>query len=197
MRTYQKPYQSVKDRESRRLHRNPLIQVPFTVWRYFETFILRTEYERRMRKRFALSRHSVERTLFSFNTRPVHPSRYLQGPRKPTLSNVAIYYLSMGLWFSRWPLSIIYYILFFPFICLVVARHQTVLMDEEVLQRHMQDGIRMLDRLPGDWDNNRLLQRARLLGGVNYKSSHDTELPVSEMEMGQSNFELPSIRREL
>ncbi|KAL8909682.1 MAG: hypothetical protein Q9171_004927 [Xanthocarpia ochracea] len=98
------PNQSLKVRESRRSQRNLLIKVPFAVWRCFETFILRTEYERRMRKRH--------------------------------------------------------------------------------------------------WDDNQLLKRARLLDGVGYYNLSQLDgpwvgPPVSEMEMGRSNFKLPSIRREL
>ncbi|KAL8928296.1 MAG: hypothetical protein Q9172_000980 [Xanthocarpia lactea] len=176
--------QALKDRESIRSQRNPLIQAPFTVWHCFERFILRTEYERRMRRSFALPRHSVERSMLSFNARPVP-------------ENVALRYLYIGLSFYRWPLGIIYYIMFFPFICLVVARHQTILVDERVLQRKLQDGILMLGTLPRYWADRELIERARLLGGVNYnKLIHDVEPPVSEMEMGRSNFELPSIRGE-
>ena len=174
-------YHYMVDRESRMSQRNPLIKVPFRVWCRFETFILRTEYERRMRRKSALTLHSIVRTWLILNTRPEYPSFFLQGflPRKPTLSSVAMYYLFMGLWFCRWPLSIIYYILFFPFICLVVLRHQIILVDEEVLQRQMLDGISMLGTK--HWKDTHLRNRLRLL---------------DEMEMGQSNFELGSVSGE-
>ncbi|KAL8889531.1 MAG: hypothetical protein Q9215_003185, partial [Flavoplaca cf. flavocitrina] len=42
-----------------------------------------------------------------------------------------------------------------------------------------------------------LFKRAELLGVDYHDSGHGAEPPVSEMEMGRSNFELPSIRREV
>lgn len=179
----------VKYRASRRSPQNSIPKKPLTVWRGCETFILRTEYERRMRSMSAVSRRSMIRSWLILDTRPVYPLR--------TLSNVAIYYLSMGLWFYRWPLSTLYYILFWPFICLVILRHQTLLMDEEVLKRRFQDGIHMLGTLPGHWEDNQLFARAQLLGVDQYGPGHDVEAPVSAMEVGYSNFELPSSRRGL
>ena len=181
--------EAVKYRASRRSPQNSIPKKPLTVWRGCETFILRTEYERRMRSVNAVSRRSMIRSWLIHDTRPVYPLR--------TLSNVAIYYLSMGLSFYRWPLSILYYILFWPVICLVVLRHQTLLMDEEVLKERLQDGIHMLGRLPTQWNDNQIFDKAQLLG-VDYQvSGHRVEPPISEMEMGYSNFELPSRRREV
>ncbi|KAL9039092.1 MAG: hypothetical protein Q9180_002736 [Flavoplaca navasiana] len=191
-----RPHQVVvEEKESRKSHGNPLMNVPVTVWHRFETFILRTEYQRRGRSKDH-SRRSTNRSWGIFETRPVYPcpTPTLAVPRKRTLSNVAIYYLSIGLWYYRWPLSIMYYILFLPFICLVVLRYQTVLIDEEVLQRQFQDGIRMLGDIT---DHNQLFKRAEQLGVDYYGSGHGVEPPVSEMEMGRFNFEFSSGRRDV
>ena len=122
---------NAKERESRISF---LVDIPIVVWRRFERFILRNVYERRIRIRTVVFRRSMFRSCLIFNTRPTYPSDTLAIPLKPTLSNIVIYYLSMGLWVYRWPLSILYYTLFLPFICLIVLRHQTLLMVEEVLK---------------------------------------------------------------
>lgn len=162
--------------------------------RRFETFIQRNEYERRMHKKNPSPGRDINDTSFSFYTRPVYPGGHHGQSRRPTLWNISMYHLSIGFRYYWWPLSIMYYLFCLPFICWVVHRHQIVLVTEQVLERQLHDGVRMLGALPELYDDIQLMDRSGKTRMDFHRSSHDAELPVSEMEMGRSDFGLPWMR---
>ncbi|KAI4283163.1 MAG: hypothetical protein L6R38_002354 [Xanthoria sp. 2 TBL-2021] len=196
-------YQTVKEEKSRDIPRKRLINMPMMVWRRFETFILRTEYQRRKQKR----RFSFFPTVgfITFSARPNHPSdrssgfggriiEYIKTSGYIEYIKTSRYHLLLLLGavvaFGNILLNIMYSILFFPFVCWVLHRHHSVLEDEEVWRRQLQESFQMLGNLPQQYNDNQLMKRADPdLANLDSRPEPRSSLTASDLEVGDTQYE--------
>lgn len=195
-------YQTVKEEKSRDIPRKRLINMPMMVWRRFETFILRTEYQRRRQKR----RFSFLPTVgfITFSARPNHPSDRSSGFGGRIIEYIKnsgyieyiktsrchlLLLLGAVVAFGNILLNIMYSILFFPFVCWVLHRHHSVLEDEEVWRRQLQESFQMLGDLPQQYNDNQLMKRAdRELANLDSRPEPRSSLTASDLELGDTQY---------